>query len=45
MMTLANCLAVAGLPKVMEMIKERDAEMIWNLSDAVDRLLRRRAAA
>lgn len=41
MMTVANGLAVAGLPKVIEMLNEGDAEPIWNLSDAVDSLLRR----
>ena len=45
MMTLANGLAVAGLPKVIEMLKDGDAEPIWNLSDAVDSLLRREQAA
>lgn len=33
-----------GLPKVIEMLKEGDAEPIWNLSDAIDTLLRKRAA-
>ena len=45
MMALANGLAVAGLPKVIEMLKEGDAEPIWNLSDAVDSLLRKKMAA
>ena len=45
MMTLANGLAVAGLPNVIEMLKEGDAEPIWNLSDAVDGMLRKRQAA
>lgn len=45
MMTLANGLAVAGLPKVIEMLKDGDAEPIWNLSDAVDILLRKKNAA
>lgn len=40
MMALANDLAVAGLPKVIEMLKDGDAEPIWNLSDALDRMLR-----
>ena len=40
MMALANGLAVAGLPKVIEMLKDGDAEPIWNLSDAIDRMLR-----
>ena len=44
MMTLANGLAVAGLPKVIEMLKDGDAEPIWNLSDAVDSLLREQEA-
>ncbi len=45
MMALASGLAVAGLPKVIEMLKEGDAEPIWNLSDAVDALLRKEKAA
>ena len=45
MMTLANGLAVAGLPKVIEMLKDGDAEPIWNLSDAIDILLRKKSAA
>ena len=40
MMELANNLAVAGLPRVIEMLKEGDAEPIWNLSDAIDDILR-----
>ncbi len=40
MMTLANGLAVAGLPKVIEMLKDGEAEPIWNLSDAIDEILR-----
>ena len=43
MMALASGLAVSGLPKVIEMLKEGDAEPIWNLSDAVALLLRRNA--
>ncbi len=45
MMALASGLAVAGLPKVIEMLKDGDAEPIWNLSDAVDDLLRKEKAA
>jgi hypothetical protein len=44
MMALASGLAVAGLPKVIEMLKEGEAEPIWNLSDAIDTLLRKKAA-
>ena len=39
--TLANGLAVAGLPHVIQMLKDGDAEPIWNLSDAVDGILRK----
>ena len=45
MMALTNGLAVAGLPKVIEMLKDGDAQPIWNLSDAVDMLLRKSKAA
>lgn len=45
MMALANGLAVAGLPKVIDMLKEGGAEPIWNLSDAVDEILREQNAA
>lgn len=38
-MALANGLAVVGLPSVIEMLKDGDAEQIWNLSDAIDTLL------
>lgn len=44
MMTLANGLAVAGLPKVIDMIKDGDGEPIWNLSEAIEDLLRTKAA-
>lgn len=37
---LASGLAIAGLPKIIEMIKDGDSEPIWNLSDAIDELLR-----
>jgi hypothetical protein len=40
MMLLANGLAVAGLPKVLDMLGDGDAEPIWNISDAVDGILR-----
>jgi hypothetical protein len=45
MMTLANGLAVAGLPKIIEMLKDGGAEPIWNLSDALDGVLRRQQIA
>ena len=40
MMTIASGLAVAGLPKVIEMLKDGDDEPIWNLSDGIDAVLR-----
>lgn len=39
--SLANGLAVAGIPKVIDMLNDGDAEPIWNLSDTIDLLLRR----
>ena len=42
--TLANGLAIAGLPRVIEMLKDGDSEPIWNLSDAIDTLLRKQKA-
>lgn len=45
MMALANGLAVAGLPRVVEMLKDGDADPIWNISDAVEGLLRSQKAA
>ncbi|MAT94186.1 MAG: hypothetical protein CME59_16515 [Halioglobus sp.] len=44
-MAVASGLAIAGLPKVLDMLKDGDAEPIWNLSDAVDNLLRKQKAA
>lgn len=43
-MSLANSLAVAGLPKVIEMLQDGDAEPIWNLSDALDEIIRGEAS-
>ena len=40
MMKLANSLAAAGLPKVIEMLKDGDEEPIWNLSDEIDKMLK-----
>jgi hypothetical protein len=40
-MALANGLAVAGLPKVIEMLKDGDAEPIWNISDSLDEIFRK----
>lgn len=38
-MALANGLAVAGLPRVLDMLQDGDSEPIWNLSEAIDSLL------
>jgi len=40
MMSLANGLATAGFPHVMDMLKDGDAEPIWNLSEAIETLER-----
>lgn len=45
MMKVANGLAVAGVPKVIEMLKEGSAEPIWNLSDELDKMLRNSGTA
>jgi hypothetical protein len=45
MMALANGLAVAGLPKVIEMLKDGDGEPIWNISDAIDGISRKEKVA
>lgn len=37
-MAMANGLAVAGLPHVIEMLKDGDDDPIWNLSENVDLL-------
>ena len=39
---LASGLAVAGLPKVIEMLKDGDDVPIWNLSESIDEILRKR---
>ncbi len=45
MMALASGLAVAGLPKVIEMLQDGDEDPILNLSDAIETLLRNEKAA
>ena len=40
MMSLANGLAIAGLPHVVEIIKDGDDEPIWNLSDNIETLIK-----
>jgi hypothetical protein len=38
-MRIANRLAAAGLPDVVAMLRDGNAEPIWNLSDALERTL------
>lgn len=45
MMALASGLAVAGLPKVIEMLKDGGADPIWNLSDAIEEILTKHKVA
>lgn len=45
MLSIASGLAIAGIPKVIEMLKDGDDVPIWNLSDAVDNLLRKKITA
>lgn len=40
MMSIANGLAAAGVPHVVEMLQEGDQDAIWNLSEALDEMLR-----
>ena len=42
--SLASGLAVSGLPKVIEMLKNGDSEPIWNLSEAIGDLLRKKTS-
>ena len=35
MMAIANGLAAAGVPIIVEMLQEGDQEAIWNLSEAL----------
>jgi len=40
-LTLASGFAVAGMDKLLKMIKEGDSDPIWNLSDELDHLLKK----
>ena len=40
MMAIANGLAAAGVPLLMDMLREGEQDPIWNLSDALDKILR-----
>lgn len=45
MMTIANGLAVAGLPKVLDMLNDGGGDAIWNLSEAIETLVKQNKAA
>ena len=40
MMKIANDLALVGLPKLIEMLKDGEDVPIWNLSESIDKILR-----
>ena len=40
MMAIANGLAAAGVPHIVEMLREGNQDPIWNLSDSLDKILR-----
>ena len=43
-MAMANGLAVAGMPMLLEMLKDGRGDPIWNLSDSLERLIGNAAA-
>ncbi len=44
MMAIANGLAAAGIPLVVDMLRDGDQDSIWNLSEAIDEILRKKTA-
>ena len=42
MMAIANGLAAAGVPDIVEMLRDGNQTPIWNLSDSLDEILRER---
>ena len=44
MLTIANGLAAAGVPHVVELLRDGDQDPIWNLSEALDEVLRKKSA-
>ncbi len=40
MMDIANGLAAAGVPHIVDMLNEGNQDPIWNLSDALDKMLK-----
>lgn len=45
MMAIANGLTAAGIPHVVDMLRDGDEEPIWNLSEAINEILRNQKAA
>lgn len=45
MMAIANGLAAAGVPAVVDMLRDGDQDPMWNLSEALDCLLRKNKVA
>lgn len=45
MIAIANGLAAAGVPHVVEMLRDGDQDPIWNLSEALDGILRKSKVA
>jgi len=41
MMKIANGLAVAGLPHLIDMLKDQKTEPVWNLSYAIEEILKK----
>ncbi len=41
MMSIANGLAVSGLPHLIDMLKDGEAEPIWNLSEGMESLIKK----
>ena len=45
MMAIVNGLAAAGVPHVTEMLQDGDQDPIWNFSEALDEMLRKKKTA
>lgn len=45
MMAIANGLAAAGVPYIVDMLKDGDQDAIWNLSESLDDFLREQRVA
>jgi hypothetical protein len=45
MMTIANGLAAAGGPSIVDMLRDGDQDAIWNLSENLDEFLRKQNAS